>query len=159
MSNFFDFKLKGIDGSDDLLGGLRHQAALVVNVASECGYTPQYEGLEKMYQELGVQGLTVIGIPCNQFGAQEPGSHEDIQRFCTEKYSVSFPLSEKIDVNGALRHPLYAWLIDEANGFPGDIEWNFEKFLIDPDGSVRARYPSATKPDDAGLLLDISTML
>ena len=93
MSNFFDFQLKGIDDSDDLLGGLRHQAVLVVNVASKCGYTPQYEGLEKLYQELGVQGLTVIGIPCNQFGAQEPGSHEDIQRFCTEKYSVSFPLS------------------------------------------------------------------
>jgi glutathione peroxidase len=159
MSNFYDFPLKGIDGSEDLLGGLRHQVALVVNVASECGYTPQYKGLEKLHRELGDQGLTVIGIPCNQFGAQEPGSHEEIQRFCTEKYEVSFPLSEKIDVNGDTRHSLYGWLTDEANGFPGDIEWNFEKFLIDSDGKIRARYPAATTPDDAGLLLDISTML
>ena len=159
MSNFFDFSLKGIDGSEDLLGGLRHQAALVVNVASECGFTPQYEGLEKLYQEFGSEGLTIIGIPCNQFGAQEPGSHEQIQQFCETKYSVSFPLSEKIEVNGEARHPLYAWLTSDENGFPGDIEWNFEKFLIDADGKLRARYPSGTTPDDPGLMLDLSAVV
>jgi glutathione peroxidase len=159
VSGFFDIKLDGIDGDGDLLGGFQNQAVLVVNVASECGYTPQYEGLEALHQEMGSMGLIVLGVPCNQFGAQEPGSNEEILRFCTEKYSVSFPLAAKIDVNGPDRHPLYAWLTSEENNCPGDIEWNFEKFLVDAEGSLRARYPSATKPDDTGLMVDLAAVL
>ena len=159
VSGFFDIKLDGIDGDEDLLSGFKYQAVLVVNVASECGYTPQYEGLEALYQEMGSMGLIVLGGPCNQFGAQEPGSDVEILRFCTEKYSVSFPLAAKVDVNGPDRHPLYAWLTGEENGCPGDIEWNFEKFLVDAEGSLRARYPSATKPDDAGLMVDLAAIL
>jgi len=159
VKGFFDIKLAGIDGDEDLLGSFRHQAVLVVNVASECGYTPQYAGLEALYQEMGSLGMIVLGVPCNQFGAQEPGSDKEIRQFCTDKYSVSFPLATKIDVNGPDRHPLYTWLTSEENGYPGDIQWNFEKFLVDPDGKLRARYPSATEPDDAGLTLDLGAVL
>lgn len=159
VSEFFDIKLAGIAGDEDLLGGFRCQAVLVVNVASECGYTPQYEGLEALFQEMGSMGLIVLGVPCNQFGAQEPGSDEEVFKFCTEKYSVSFPMAAKVEVNGAGRHPLYAWLTSEENGMPGDIEWNFEKFLVDAEGTLRARYPSATTPNDAGLLLDLAGAL
>lgn len=158
VSDFFDIKLAGISGDEDLLGGLRCQAILVVNVASECGYTPQYAGLEALHQEMGGTGLVVLGVPCNQFGAQEPGSNEEILSFCTQKYSVSFPMAAKVDVNGSGRHPLYDWLTSEENGYPGDIEWNFEKFLVDAEGMLRARYPSATTPDDAGLMIDLAAI-
>ncbi len=159
VSEFFDIELEGISGDKDLLGGFLCQAVLVVNVASECGYTPQYEALEALYQEMGSMGLIVLGVPCNQFGDQEPGSDEEILKFCTEKYSVGFPMAAKVEVNGPGRHPLYAWLTNEENGTPGDIEWNFEKFLVDADGKLRARYPSATTPDDPDLLLDLATVL
>jgi glutathione peroxidase len=159
MSNFYDFKLDRLDGAEDILESLRGKVTLVVNVASKCGYTPQYDGLEGLYQELKDQNFTVLGVPCNQFGAQEPGTAAEIQQFCSLEYGVTFPIAAKIEVNGARRDPLYAWLTSEENGFPGDIAWNFEKFLIDGEGRVVARYPSGTKPRDAGLLQDIAKLL
>jgi glutathione peroxidase len=159
MSNFYDFSLKSLDGSKDALAKLRGKVTLAVNVASKCGLTPQYKGLESLYRELEGQNFAIVGLPCNQFGAQEPGSAADIQTFCSTNYDVSFPLTEKIEVNGKGRHALYAWLTDPANGFAGDIEWNFEKFLIGRDGKVLRRYPPATKPDDKGLLTDIADAL
>jgi len=159
MNNFFDFQIPGLDGSPDLLGALRGKVALAVNVASKCGYTPQYTGLEELYQELAEKNFTIVGFPCNQFGAQEPGSAAEIQSFCTLTYGVTFPLSAKIEVNGAHRDPLYAWLTAKENGFPGDIGWNFEKFLIDRSGRVICRYPSGLKPTDAGFLQDLADVL
>jgi glutathione peroxidase len=159
MTDFFSFAVRGIDGVPDLLAPLRGSVALAVNVASECGYTPQYVGLERLYRELKGQRFTVIGFPCNQFGAQEPGAESDIIRFCTTRYDVTFPLSAKLEVNGPDRHPLYAWLTSQNNGYPGDVQWNFEKFLIARDGSILARYPSGTKPEDNGLLQDIADAL
>jgi len=159
MNNFYDFQVKSIDGMPDLLAPLRGSVALVVNVASACGYTPQYAGLERLYRELKGQRFTIIGFPCNQFGAQESGSEAEIMQFCTTTYNVTFPLTAKIDVNGAQRHPLFAWLTAPEQGFGGDIHWNFEKFLIDRDGRVARRYPSGTKPEDNGLLQDIAERL
>jgi glutathione peroxidase len=115
--------------------------------------------LEALHQQLQDQGFTVIGFPCNQFGSQEPGTEREIMRFCQTTYDVTFPMSAKLDVNGAKRHALYGFLTAAENGFPGDIEWNFEKFLIGRDGSVLRRYPSGTKPDDRGLLQDIADAL
>jgi glutathione peroxidase len=159
MNNFYDFTVQGLDGSANILAPLRGKVALAVNVASKCGYTPQYAGLEELYQELTDKNFTVIGFPCNQFGAQEPGTAAEIQSFCAVNFGVTFPLSAKIEVNGLHRHPLYAWLTAEENGFPGDIGWNFEKFLIDRDGRVNCRYPSGTKPTDAALLQDLANVL
>jgi glutathione peroxidase len=159
MNNFFDFQIPGLDGRPDVLGPLRGKVTLAVNVASKCGYTPQYTGLEELYQELAEKNFTVVGFPCNQFGAQEPGSAAEIQSFCTVNYGVTFPLSAKIEVNGACRHPLYLWLTAKENGFPGDIGWNFEKFLIDRSGRVVCRYPSGMKPTDAGFLQDLADVL
>jgi glutathione peroxidase len=159
LTGFFDFKVAGLSGEPDLLGPLRGRVVLAVNVASRCGYTPQYAGLQRLYTELGGEGFAVVGFPCNQFGAQEPGSSEDIREFCTTRYGVSFPLASKLEVNGPGRHPLYAWLTAPANGHPGDIEWNFEKFLIARDGRVIGRYPSGTKPEDNGLMADIAGAL
>ncbi len=159
MASFYDFSLSSLNGSRDALGSLRGKVTLAVNVASRCGLTPQYQGLEKLYGELKDENFAIVGIPCNQFGAQEPGSAAEIQTFCSTSYGVSFPLTEKIDVNGKGRHALYAWLTDPANGVAGDIEWNFEKFLIGRDGRVLHRYPPATRPDDKGLLADIAEAL
>lgn len=159
MKYFTDFAIDHLSGVPDLLGGLRGRVTLAVNVASECGYTPQYDGLQKLHEELSGQGFSVAGFPCNQFGAQEPGTADEIQAFCSGRFGVTFPISVKIEVNGDDRHPLYAWLTDPDNGFPGDIGWNFEKFLINRDGRVIARYPSGTDPHDAGLLQDIADAL
>ena len=159
MADFYSFTVRGIDGIPDLLAPLRGSVALAVNVASECGYTPQYVGLERLYRELKGQRFTVIGFPCNQFGAQEPGAESDIIRFCTTRYDVTFPMSAKLEVNGPNRHPLFAWLTSERNSYPGDLQWNFEKFLIGRDGAIRGRYPSGTKPEDNGLLQDIADAL
>jgi glutathione peroxidase len=159
MDSFYEFIVPGLDGSANILAALKGKAALAVNVASKCGYTPQYTGLEELYQELGPDKFTVIGFPCNQFGAQEPGTAAEIQTFCSVNFGVTFPLSAKIDVNGARRHPLYAWLTAPENGFPGDIGWNFEKFLIDRTGRVASRYPAGTKPTDPTLLQDIANVL
>jgi len=159
MSDFYGFAVRAIDGGADLLGPLRGKVTLAVNVASECGLTPQYAGLERLHADLAGENFTVVGFPCNQFGAQEPGSETEILEFCRTAYGVRFPLAAKLEVNGATRAPLYAWLTDPANGHPGDIEWNFEKFLIGRDGRVLARYPPAVPPDDKGLLQDIADAL
>ena len=157
--NFFDFSVDGLDGNADLLQGLRGKAVLVVNVASQCGYTPQYAGLQGLYEELQDQRFAVVGFPCNQFGGQEPGTAAEIRSFCSSKYGVSFPLAAKVDVIGPRQHPLFAWLTSAVNGHPGDIEWNFEKFLISPDGRLVARYPSGTNPRDTGLLQDLADLI
>ena len=158
MSSLQDFDIDKLDGTGGLLPQLEGKVVLAVNVASKCGLTPQYEGLEKLHEELSDQGFSVVGFPCNQFGAQEPGSPDEIMEFCTSTYGVRFPLSEKIDVNGEGQHPIYGYLTGQ-DGFPGDIEWNFEKFLVDRAGAVVKRYPPATTPDDAGLLQDIADLL
>ena len=159
MPCFFDFAVTGNDGEPDLLGPLRGRVVLAVNVASRCGYTPQYGGLERLYADLAGEGFTIVGFPCNQFGTQEPGTDAEIRDFCTARYGVTFPLSTKIEVNGPGRHPLYDWLTSPANGHPGDIEWNFEKFLVSRDGRVLRRYPSATSAKDKGLLADLAEAL
>ncbi|HVP32605.1 MAG TPA: glutathione peroxidase [Steroidobacteraceae bacterium] len=159
MSGFYDIAVRRIDGAADLLGALRGQVALAVNVASRCGLTPQYSGLERLHRELGGEGFSVVGFPCNQFGGQEPGSEPEIVEFCRTNYQVSFPLSAKLDVNGANRHPLYAFLTSPESGIAGDISWNFEKFLIGRDGRVLRRYPPETKPEDRGLMQDIADAL
>lgn len=159
MSSFFDFQVQGNSGETDLLGPLRGKVVLAVNVASRCGYTPQYDGLQRLHAELWVEGFSVVGFPCNQFGAQEPGSDREIREFCSTRYGVTFPLASKLDVNGPGRAAVYQWLTDAARGFPGDVEWNFEKFLIGRDGQLIARYPSGTRPDDKGLMADIAEAL
>jgi len=159
MASFYDVAVRSIDGSPDLLGKLRGKVVLAVNVASQCGLTPQYSGLEQMQRELRDQNFTVVGFPCNQFGAQEPGAEAQIVEFCQTKYDVSFPMSAKLDVNGADRHPLYAFLTSPDSGVAGDITWNFEKFLIGRDGRVLKRYPPTTKPQDKGVLQDIADAL
>jgi glutathione peroxidase len=159
MNNFYDFAVQGLDGTPDILAPLRGGVTLAVNVASKCGYTPQYAGLEELYQELKDKNFAVVGFPCNQFGAQEPGTAAEIQSFCSLTFGVSFPLSEKIDVNGPHRNALYAWLTAKENGFPGDIGWNFEKFLIARDGRVVSRYPSGMKPTDPTFLQDLADVL
>ena len=159
MSSFYDIPVRSIDGEADLLGPLRGKVVLAVNVASKCGLTPQYAGLEQLQRELRDQNFTVVGFPCNQFGAQEPGSEAQIVAFCQTNYDVSFPMSAKLDVNGARAHPLYQFLTSPDTGIAGDIEWNFEKFLIGRDGRVLKRYPPPTKPQDNGLLQDIADAL
>jgi glutathione peroxidase len=159
MSNFYDIAVRAIDGSPDLLGKLHGRVTLAVNVASRCGLTPQYSGLEQLQRELAAEQFTVIGFPCNQFGAQEPGSEADIATFCSTTYGVSFPMSAKLEVNGVNRHPVYRFLTAAATGIPGDISWNFEKFLIGRDGQVLKRYPPETKPQDSGVLQDIAEAL
>ena len=159
MPSFFDFSVTAIDGSQDLLRSLEGKVVLAVNVASECGLTPQYADLEALHEELAGENFAVVGFPCNQFGAQEPGSEQEIQSFCSTNYGVTFPMSAKLDVNGPGRHPLYAWLTDPANGHPGDIEWNFEKFLVGRDGKVVNRYAPTVKPRDNGLMNDIASAL
>ena len=159
MKNFYDFKLDSIDGKSDLFAGLKGKVVLAVNVASQCGLTPQYTDLEGLHEELADEDFAVVGFPCNQFGAQEPGSEEEIQTFCSTNYGVTFPMSAKLEVNGAGRHPLYAWLTDPANGHTGDIQWNFEKFLIGRDGRLLNRYAPTVKPRDSGVMNDIAAAL
>jgi glutathione peroxidase len=159
MSSFYDIPVTAIEGGADLLGGLRGKVTLAVNVASRCGLTPQYSGLEQMQRDMAAENFTVVGFPCNQFGAQEPGSEPEIAAFCHSTYDVTFPLSAKLDVNGAGRHPVYRFLTAADGGIPGDISWNFEKFLIGRDGRVLKRYPPETKPQDSGLLQDIADAL
>ncbi|MET8000500.1 glutathione peroxidase [Nonomuraea glycinis] len=136
-------------------------AVLVVNVASRCGMTPQYGGLVKLQQEYGPRGLSVVGMPCNQFGGQEPGTAEEIQTFCSTTYGVDFPLLEKGEVNGPGRHPLYERLVEaaDAEGVAGDVQWNFEKFLVDRDGAVVARFRPRTTPGDPSVISAIEKVL
>ena len=154
--NFFDIEVRSLEGDADLLSQQRGKVVLAVNVASRCGLTPQYTQLEALHRELDGQGFTVIGFPCNQFGAQEPGTEREIAEFCSVNFGVTFPMSAKLDVNGAGRHPVYRYLTSPGTGIAGDIEWNFEKFLIGRDGTVLKRYPPGTEPRDAGLLQDVA---
>ena len=150
-----------LDGTPNALAAAEGKVTLVVNVASKCGLTPQYEGLEALQKKYADRGFTVVGVPCNQFMGQEPGSPEEIATFCSSTYGVSFPLTEKVDVNGENRHPLYAQLtpIADAEGADGDIRWNFEKFLVGRDGNVIARFSPRVVPDDTTLVTAIESAL
>jgi glutathione peroxidase len=152
--SIYDVPLRTLEGDPGTLGDHAGEVLLIVNVASKCGLTPQYETLEGLQNTYADQGFSVLGFPCNQFGGQEPGSAEEIQTFCSTTYGVSFPLYEKIDVNGEGRHPLYAELteVPDAAGEAGDITWNFEKFLVARDGNVVARFRPRTTPDDPAVL-------
>jgi glutathione peroxidase len=160
--SILDAPIARLDGTAgtlrDLTGG---NAALLVNVASRCGLTPQYTSLEQLQEKYAHRGFTVVGLPCNQFGGQEPGTSEEIAEFCSATYGVSFPLTEKVDVNGEHRHPVYAGLVDTPNekGVSGDVTWNFEKFLLDPVGVVVARFRPTTAPDDERVLAAIEAVL
>lgn len=137
------------------------KVCLVVNVASKCGLTPQYTGLEALHEKYAAKGFAVVGVPCNQFGAQEPGSPDEIATFCSTNYGVTFPMTEKVDVNGDARHPIYAELTQtaDAEGTAGDIRWNFEKFLVGRDGSVIARFSPMVAPEDPALVAAIEAAL
>ena len=156
-----DIPLTTPDGRQTTLAELTTGATLVVNVASKCGLTPQYTALEKLAQDYAARGLTVVGVPCNQFMGQEPGSAEEIQTFCSTTYGVTFPLLAKTDVNGADRHPLYAELTQAADaaGEAGDIQWNFEKFLLAPGGAVANRFRPRTEPDAPEVIEAIEAVL
>ena len=153
--SLLDTPIARLDGTPSTLGAITGgRPALVVNVASKCGLTPQYTGLENLHKEYADQGFTVVGVPCNQFGGQEPGTSEEIEEFCSTTYGVTFPMTEKVEVNGESRHPLYAALVGTADeqGRSGDIQWNFEKFLLDGSGSVVARFSPGVEPDDPRLV-------
>jgi glutathione peroxidase len=156
----YDISLRTLDGKACSLADYRGKAVLVVNVASKCGLTPQYTGLQALHDRYASRGFSVLGFPCNQFGAQEPGTPAQITEFCSTNYGVTFPLFEKIAVNGPDRHPLYVELtkVADGSGKAGDIEWNFEKFLISPAGEVK-RFRPKTKPDDAALVSAIEGAL
>ncbi|HLV72876.1 MAG TPA: glutathione peroxidase [Vulgatibacteraceae bacterium] len=145
----FDVEIGGLRGGSADLGQYRGKAVLIVNVASKCGLTPQYAGLERLQERYADRGFTVLGVPCNQFMGQEPGTPEEIAEFCSATYGVTFPMTEKIEVNGEGRHPLYRGLVGaaDAGGHTGDIRWNFEKFLIAPDGTVAARFAPQVEPE------------
>ncbi len=148
MSNLYDFTMQDIDGTACALSEFKGKVVLVVNVASKCGLTPQYDGLQRLYDEYRSRGLEVIAFPCNQFLDQEPGTEREIKDFCSLQFGVTFPLFSKIEVNGDARVPLYAWLCEEqsAPAEPGDIKWNFEKFLVGKDGALRARFAPQVEP-------------
>lgn len=149
MSNLHDFSANTLAGKKLNLNAYKGKLALVVNTASKCGLTPQYAGLEVLQKKYQARGLEVLGFPCNQFGAQEPGSAQEIGAFCKQNYGVSFQMFDKVEVNGAGAHPLYQWLKQEAAATsPEDIEWNFAKFLVGGDGKVIRRYPAKTRPED-----------
>src|SRR5215467_8626854 len=142
-----DIAIKDIDGKDTTLGAYKGKVLLIVNVASKCGFTPQYTALEAVYEKYKDKGLVILGFPCNQFGAQEPGTDAEIKQFCSSKYSVTFPMFDKLDVNGANRHPLYGMLAGAGSPTAGDIKWNFTKFLVSRDGKILKRFESKVKPD------------
>jgi len=152
MSTVYDFSAKNIDGNEQKLDAYKGKAMLIVNVASKCGFTPQYKGLEALYEKFKDKGLVVLGFPCDQFGHQEPGDEAEIKNFCSLNYDVKFPLFAKIDVNGADAHPLYKYLKKEAKGLLGSeaIKWNFTKFLVDKDGNVVKRYAPTDTPEAIG---------
>lgn len=159
MSTVYDFETLQINGQPVSLGQFKGRVMLIVNTASACGFTPQFAGLEELHENYGNKGLAVLGFPCNQFGAQDAGSNDEIAEFCQLNYGVSFPMMAKIDVNGAQAHPLYQWLTTEAPGLLGSkaIKWNFTKFLVGKDGQVLKRYAPTATP--ASLAKDIETAL
>ena len=155
MTTAYDFKLPKLQGGELDLSTFKDQVILVVNVASECGLTPQYSKLEQLHEKYQQRGFSVIGIPCNQFLGQEPGSDEEIASFCSAQYGVTFPMSGKVEVNGENRDPLYSWLTAEEHGFSDDIEWNFGKFLVNRYGDVVNRFSPQTEPDDDAVIAAI----
>jgi len=159
--SILDLPIHRLDGSPSTLGSFGAKAYLVVNVASKCGLTPQYTGLEDLQKRYGTKGLSVVGVPCNQFAGQEPGSPDEIATFCSVTYGVTFPLTEKIDVNGDGRHPIYSELtqVADAEGTSGDIRWNFEKFLVAGDGRIVARFSPMVAPDDPAIVGAIEQLL
>ena len=156
-----DVRVADLNGKPLDLTQFRGTAVLVVNVASRCGLTPQYAALEQIHERYADRGFSVLGVPCNQFAGQEPGTAEEIAEFCSATYGVTFPMTEKIEVNGAGRHPLYRALVDhpDAEGHTGDVRWNFEKFLVGPDGAVRARFGPQTPPDAPEVVAAVETAL
>jgi glutathione peroxidase len=159
--SLYDIPIDRLDGTTSSLSDFEGKAVLVVNVASKCGLTPQYETLEQLQKQYGDQGFSVVGFPCNQFLGQEPGTAEEIQEFCSTTYGVSFPLFEKIDVNGENRHPIYDELtaVADADGEAGDIQWNFEKFLLSPTGEVVGRFRPTVSPDAPEIIGAIEAIL
>ena len=157
----FDIPVRTLAGQDSSLGSQSGKTLLVVNVASQCGLTPQYAALEKLHEQFASRGFAVVGFPCNQFGGQEPGTAEEIAEFCSTSYGVTFPMFEKIEVNGPGRHPIYGVLtaVPDARGKAGDVMWNFEKFLIRPDGTVTARFRPRTTPDSPEVLAAVEANL
>lgn len=157
--DIYDYDIKTMDGQDKLLGDYKGKVLLIVNTASKCGFTPQYQGLEDLHRRYKDRGFIVLAFPCNQFAHQEPGSESEIQQFCTTRYDVSFPVFAKIEVNGANAHPLYQYLKDKKPGVLGTkaIKWNFTKFLVDRSGRVVRRYAPADKPES--LIGDIEQLL
>jgi glutathione peroxidase len=157
----YDHTLEALGGGTLDLAAFRGRPTLIVNVASECGLTPQYEGLQSLYEQYADRGLNILGVPCNQFGEQEPGSPEEIATFCSANYGVTFPLTAKLDVNGPNRHPLYGELTEtpDAEGNAGDVQWNFEKFLVSSDGEILARFRPLTAPHDPELVAAIENAL
>lgn len=157
----YDIPINGLDGKPGKLAEQKGKVSLMVNVASKCGLTPQYEGMEKLYEQYRDRGFTVLGFPCNQFLEQEPGTPDEIAEFCQVNYGVQFPIFEKIDVNGDDKHPLYAELEKTADGegHDGDIRWNFEKFLVDADGNVVQRFSPQTEPEAPELVAAIEGAL
>lgn len=148
MTTIYEFNAKDLNGNEVDFAQFKDKVLLIVNTASKCGFTPQFEGLEKLYQSYKDQGLVVIGFPCNQFGSQDPGSNEEIGEFCQKNYGVSFLMMQKIDVNGDNEHPLYTWLKKQEGGFLTDgIKWNFTKFLVNRQGEVVDRYAPTTNPE------------
>ena len=161
-ADVLDVEIARLDGTAATARGIAgDKVALVVNVASRCGLTPQYAGLERLQERFGDAGLTVVGVPCNQFGGQEPGTSEEIETFCSTTYGVTFPLTEKVEVNGPGRHPLYARLVEvpDERGRSGDIQWNFEKFVVDRAGHVVARFNPQVEPEDPQLVAVLETAL
>ncbi len=151
MPDIYSFSARTLDGAETGLDRFRGQVLLVVNTASKCGFTPQYEGLEALQRRYGPQGFSVLGFPCDQFGHQEPGDAAEIANFCTTRYDVSFPMFSKVEVNGAGAHPLWTWLKEQKSGFlVGAIKWNFTKFLLSRTGEVLHRFPPTARPESIG---------
>jgi len=159
--SIYDVDVKTIEGEDTTLAEHKGKTLLIVNVASKCGLTPQYAGLETLHETYADRGFEVLGFPCNQFGGQEPGTEDEIAEFCSTTYGVSFPMFSKLDVNGDGRHPLYEELTkaEDAEGKAGDVLWNFEKFLVSPEGEIVARFRPLVTPEDAGLIETIENNL
>lgn len=159
LAGLQDIEIKDIDGKATSLKQFSGKTVLLVNVASQCGYTPQYKGLEAVYRQYKDRGFVVVGVPSNDFGGQEPGSATEIKDFCSSKYGVTFPMMEKVKVKGADKHPLYQALTGEGSPYPGEVKWNFGKFLIGPDGKLLARFDSGVKPESEELISAIEKSL
>jgi len=158
-SSVYDFTLNSIDGAATPLSTFKGKVVLLVNVASKCGYTPQYAGLEKLYEKYKDKGFVIVGVPANNFGSQEPGTNEEIKTFCSRTYKVTFPMMSKVSVKGADKTPLYQFLTDPSSKTGGDIKWNFTKFLIDKNGNVINRFESAVTPESADLVKAVEQAL